>query len=118
MKKVLILEDDKWFAESLVQILTNTYTVAVCHSPNEVFNTIEKQQPDLLLVDLTLGSKNALVLMHEMQSYVDTRNIPIVVLSANASGISIDDLRNFGVARVLDKGTVTPRMLRQELANV
>ena len=118
MKRVLILEDDKWFAESLAQILADSCEVVVCHSPEEVFGILEGGRPDLLLVDLALGSKNALVLLHEMQSHVDTRNIPIIILSANASAVNTDDLRSFGVVRVLGKGAVTPRTLRQELANV
>ena len=116
--KILILEDDKWFADSLRAVLEPSFAVRVCHDPEEVFKVVEKWRPDVLLADVILGAKNLFVLLHEMQSYIDTRGVPIVILSSAAGQIDPRDVENFNVKKVLDKAEVTPVNLRESLREI
>ena len=68
-----------------------------------------------MLADVVLGAKNLFVLLHEMQSYVDTRDLPTVVLSSISQQIGVADLEKFNVRKVLDKAKITPDVLRQTL---
>jgi PleD family two-component response regulator len=116
--KVLILEDDKWFADSLGAILKPEFDVDICYNPEQIFSVIEKWQPDVLLADVILGAKNLFVLLNEMQSYVDTRALPVVILSTAAKQIKIKDVAQYNVKKVLCKAEITPKVLRDVMMTV
>ena len=115
MKKILLIEDDKWFADSIVSILKKDFEIRVCYDPENVFEILEKWSPDLLLADVMLGEKNLFVLLNEIQSYQDTRNLDVVILSSAATQIKRRDVAKYNVKKVLDKAEITPNDLRKTL---
>ncbi len=115
---VLILEDDKWFADSLRASLEEKFDVRVCHNPEKTFDILEKWWPDVLLADVILGAKNLFVLLNETQSYTDTRDLPVVILSTTTQPINIDDLAEYNVQKVLNKSEITPDVLRKALREI
>jgi len=118
LAKVLILEDDVWFAETLVEVMASEYEVKVTSDPEKIFAVVDAWRPDVLLADVILGAKNLFVLLNEMQSYVDTRKLPVVILSSVAGQISRNDVAEFNVKKVLDKATITPEILRETLCEI
>lgn len=108
--RILMVEDDQWFADSLRNTMLdkmNNAQIEVCHSAEAAIENIDQALPDVILLDMMLGDKNGLTLLNELQSYDDTRKIPVIILSLNASQINADDLCQFGVCQVLDKTTAT-----------
>ena len=116
--RILIIEDDKWLADSLRAVLNKNFEVRLCHNPENVFDILEKWWPDVLLADVILGAKNCLTLLNEIQSYTDTRTLPVVILSAAARSIKIEDLARYNVKKILDKAEITPDKLRETLREV
>jgi PleD family two-component response regulator len=114
-RKILILEDDKWFADSLRAGLEPEFGVRVCHSPEKVFEILENWRPNVLLADVILGEKNLFTLLNEIQSYTDTRTLAVVILSTAARQIRAADVAQYNVRKILDKAEITPAKLRQEL---
>ena len=114
-RKVLILEDDKWFADSLRASLQAEFEVKICHTSYAVFETMEKWWPDILLADIILSEKNLFALLHEIQSYTDTRALPVVILSTVARQIKVEDVAKYNVRKILDKANITPAKLSQGL---
>jgi len=115
-RKLLILEDEGWFADSLRAGLEGDFEIKICRDPETIFNLLKKWWPDILLADVILGGKNLFVLLNEMQSYTDTRDLPVVILSAMADQIKIDDVKKYNVQKVLNKTEITPAKLREELS--
>ena len=113
--KVLIIEDDVWFADSLISGLKD-FEVGFVNDPDNVFPEIEKNKPDIIVADIVLGSKNLFTLLNEMQSYVDTRSIPVIILSSQAKQINLVDVENLFVKAVIDKTEVTPELINREIA--
>ena len=118
LAKVLILEDDSWFVEILVNILADDYEIKIANNPGKVFAILDQWWPDLILADVILGAKNLFVLLNEMQSYIDSRKIPIVILSSVAQQINQHDVVKFNVKKVIDKVQVTPVILRKTLCEI
>lgn len=116
--KILLLEDDKWLAESFANSLRQKFDVLTVADPAEVFGRMKTFWPDAIVADVLLGAQNLFVLLNEMQSYDDSRKIPIIILSSVASQIHEADVREFGVKKVLDKATITPQKLRAAVASV
>lgn len=118
MNKILFLEDDKWFTDSIISFLGHDFEIRVCSDPEKVFKILENWLPDLLLADVMLGAKNLFVLMNEMQSYIDTRNLNVVILSSVASHVNQNDVTKFNVKKILDKSKITPETLLKILMEV
>lgn len=107
-KKVLVLEDDRLFADSLKQSLQNklkNVEVTVAHEPVCALDLIDEDMPDLLLADLHLGDRNLLTLLNEMASYPDTLALPKIILSSSGRQLRIGDLTSYGVRAIYDKRT-------------
>lgn len=107
-KKVLVLEDDRLFADSLKQSLLSklkNVEVTVAHEPARALDLIDEDMPDLLLADLHLGDRNLLTLLNEMASYPDTLALPKIILSSSGRQLRIGDLTSYGVRAIYDKRT-------------
>jgi len=116
--RVLLLEDDKWLAESLFESLKKDFEVRIAHDPERIFGIMENWWPDVMLADVVLGAKNLFMLLNEMQSYDDTREVPIVILSSIAQQFEQQDVKKFAVKKILDKAEITPEILRESLFDV
>jgi len=112
MKKqqsVLIVEDDEWLAEQQSRVLTKAgYITTISPHAMAAIDAVDDVQPDVIVLDMLLTGSTAFGLMHELQSYGDTGSIPIVLCTNLAADISMDDVRPYGVMRILDKTTMVP----------
>ena len=114
--KLIIVEDDGWFAESLVGVLDD-FDSRIVRNPDSAFAMIDEFQPDVILGDVILGSKNIFTLLNEMQSYTDTSQIPIVLLTGAAKQIDPKDVVIYQVQRILNKAETNPREVSEALFN-
>ncbi len=83
MKKILIIEDDKWISASLKLYLENSDFEVFLH--DEWLNAIEvinNTNPDLIILDLNLPWKNGIDITRE---YRLNWNTPIIMLTARSS---------------------------------
>lgn len=113
--RVLILEDEKWFLDALRDILATDFSLKFATSPEDIFPIIDSWWPDVILADIILGRKNLFVLLQEMQSYDDAREIPIVVLSSISQHISQENVVNLSIKKVFTKEDFVPENLIFEL---
>ena len=114
---VLIVEDDNWLAESYSLILTQAgWTAHTVHSAKKALEAIDEKMPDVVLLDILLPGANAVELMHELQSYSDTRKLPIVLCrTLNHQHLNRENLEQYGVKAVLNKARLTPQHLLNAL---
>lgn len=119
MSKVLIIESDPWLSEHFEQLLTkNNFIVKTALNAYTAMDEISENQPDVVVMGLLLSGADGLVLLHELQSYVDTAKIPIIVCSDRAGELSLDDLVPYGVVRLIDTGTMKPDELPAAVRSV
>lgn len=113
MKRVLLIEDDPWLAESYRRVMTkNGFEVRVVADADVAMRGLEKGQCDVIVADIMLEGHTVFALLHELQSYDDTATIPVILCSSLSSdGLSEEKLHEYGVRRVLDKATLTPEQL-------
>ena len=68
-QKILIVEDDRSLSAALVTGIESAgYEVATAHSAEEGFFLVHRLQPDLLLLDLTLPSRNGLEVLEQIRA--------------------------------------------------
>lgn len=106
--KVLVIEDDPWFAEQFLRVLSGA-GFSVRHASDGItgIEMLDKELPDVLLLDVFLPGPNALVLLHEMQSYTDLSKVPVIICSSGAFDVLSASIP-YGVAEVLDKEHMQP----------
>jgi DNA-binding response OmpR family regulator len=83
VKKILVVEDDPVNSMILADFLAaNGYETVAASSGPEGIERFERDQPDLLLVDVQLPRKNGFELCREIKSRPTGKATPIVLMSA------------------------------------
>ena len=111
MKKLLIVEDDKNWADILGKFAADVgaeYRVAV--SGGQAIEIIDNWQPDALILDMLLAGETAIALLNELRSYADLASLPIAVCTN--IDVKMDDLRPLGVKAILNKTSMRPNEAR------
>ena len=111
MKKLLIVEDDKNWADILGKFAADVgaeYRVAV--SGGQAIEIIDNWQPDALILDMLLAGETAIALLNELRSYADLASLPIVVCTN--IDVRMGDLRPLGVKAILNKTSMHPNEAR------
>lgn len=111
MSRVLVIDDDRWFAEHYEhELLSDGHTVMTAHHALEGIAKVDQQRPDVIVLDVLLPGSNGIALLHELRSHSDLADIPVIVCTTTA--IPPGSLTPYGVSEVLDKTTMTNEDLR------
>jgi DNA-binding response OmpR family regulator len=91
MKKILIIEDDKNIVLSLKMYLEKLkYEVAVASDGLKGIELAQKEVPDLIMLDIILPKMDGYMVCEALKKETNTKNIPIVFISAKTSEKDID----------------------------
>lgn len=106
---VLLVEDDPWLAELEAEVLVSAgyHVEHAPHAPSAIAK-IDQAHPDVIVLDVLLTGSTAFALLHELQSYGDTKGVPIILCTNMAETLRLDDLKPYGVRRIIDKTTMHP----------
>jgi DNA-binding response OmpR family regulator len=116
---ILVVEDDNWLSEQFSRVLSNAgYMVYRASNAISAIEEIDDINPDAIILDVLLTGSTAFALLHELQSYGDTGNIPIIMCTNLANELKLDDLKPYGVKRILDKTTMIPNDLAVSVRSV
>lgn len=106
---ILLVEDDAWLAETEAAVLQKAgYTVRVAPHAPAAIAMVDEALPDVIVLDVLLAGSTAFALLHELQSYTDTGNIPVILCTNLAEQFDVRKLEDYGVKRIVDKTTMHP----------
>jgi DNA-binding response OmpR family regulator len=84
MHKILVVDDDTDILTVVDIILRmNDYTVKVISDWEEIASAIEKFSPDLILLDVALGTADGREICKKLKKSGETEHIPIILFSAH-----------------------------------
>lgn len=117
MTKVWIIEDDEIMTECLARAINACWhnsTKDICSSHMirtfsdaiAAVSALNDEIPDAILLDIMLTGPDGFTFLNELNSYHDTMNVPIVIVTS--LDMSAQDLCQYNVAEVLQKETMTP----------
>ena len=101
-KSILVVEDSDEIRELLGLVLeAEGYRVVTLEDGRDVVSTARELRPALITLDLALPGKDGWAIVRELQEDADTRDIPILVISAYTRELEAPLRRR--VARVISK---------------
>ncbi|RKY31697.1 MAG: two-component system response regulator, partial [Candidatus Omnitrophota bacterium] len=80
MKKILVIDDEEGVRESLKFSLKDKYRIFLASTGKEGIDCIEKENPDLVILDILLPDKNGLEILKEIKKI--NEDIPVIMLTA------------------------------------
>ena len=84
MKRILIVEDIDFNRDLLVQLLEDTYKVLTAPDGATGIATTEREQPDLIIMDLSLPGIDGWEATRRIKANATLQRIPIIALSSHA----------------------------------
>ena len=83
MAKILIVDDEEHIRYLYSEELSEAgYEVITADSGYKLMERIEKEKPDLIVLDIMMPRKDGYILCAELKADEKTSNIPIVLLTA------------------------------------
>lgn len=117
MKRILIVEDDRWLAEMYRDVLQNDFAVTICHDAQSAIEALDEARPGMILLDVMLPGGNGLAFLQELRSYDDMAAVPVLVCSSvGFSSQQRRALEHFAPLALIDKSELTPNRLKEALS--
>lgn len=110
-KRILLIEPDT--------ILAQNYSIGLRRADNDVchvaggqaaIGVLDTYEPDIIVLELLLPGHNGYEFMHELRSYTDLQDVPIILLTFVPQpdvGLTDLQLERLGIAKYLYK-PITP----------
>lgn len=87
-KKILLIEDDPYFARLLaMQLAANDYHVAAACDVYAAIDEVKKDKPDLIILDVGLPLVDGFVVIDQLKAMYPIAQIPFIVLSGQDPAI-------------------------------
>lgn len=89
-KRILLVEDEEDIAALIkLQAEISGYKLHVEVDGINGFRAVERERPDLVLLDIMLPGQNGLDVVRKMKGSPDLKNIPIIILSAKREELDV-----------------------------
>lgn len=84
IRRILAVDDNEDILEVLQLILEDSgYKVTTLDNGSSLFDKIDEYKPNLILLDIMLGSYDGRELCKAIKEKKETHNIPVILISAN-----------------------------------
>ena len=106
MPHILVIEDDAFFSEVLVQMLQlDGHTVTVCGDGAKALQQMQRLHPDLIITDILMPHMDGVELIMELSR--QSSNTPLIAMSGGrrsiTSAFNLDSAKLLGVKTTLTK---------------
>ncbi|MBS3905225.1 MAG: response regulator transcription factor [Simkania sp.] len=89
-KRILLIEDEEDIASLIkLQAEISGYKLHVEVDGVNGYRAIEREQPDLVILDIMLPGQNGLDVCRKMKSNPELKNIPVIIISAKGEELDV-----------------------------
>lgn len=83
MALILVIEPDKILADNISKFLERRGHTTNWHtSAQGGIDSTDQKRPDAIVMDLQLAGHSGVEFLHELRSYADWQNLPVVIFSS------------------------------------
>jgi len=113
-KKILIVDDDPPIVELLKFTLESAgYKTVVAVNGEEAVAKVEREKPDLILLDIMLPTKDGYSVLEDLRGKVEHKILPIVIISAKVQEVDISFGLELGANDYLTKPLDLERLIKR-----
>jgi len=113
-KTILIVEDEADIAEGLkARLLIESFNVELASNGQDGVAAARRLKPDLIIMDVMMPVVNGLDACSALKSGEDTRNIPILMLTALPHMKDVENAFEVGANDFLNKPYSNDRLLKK-----
>ncbi len=112
-KKIVVADDEPFILSALQETLSEDYAVYTASNGKEAIKTVEKVQPDLIILDVMMPEMDGLEACKQLKKSKETSSIPVIILTAKGqitdiekgfkSGADAYVVKPFSPARLIEK---------------
>lgn len=105
LKRILYAEDEpdvQTVVELTVQTMSN-YEIKICDNGKRLLECVEEYNPDLILLDVMMPEMDGPTTYKNLQENPNTKNIPVVFMTAKAQVHEIETFKETGILGVITK---------------
>lgn len=111
MKQILVVDDNKANLILAKKALEDNYQVILVKSGMQALQVLEKQIPDLILLDINMPEMSGIETMMKMREREELKDIPVVFLTADGESETEVVCLKLGASDFIMKPFVKPIML-------
>jgi DNA-binding response OmpR family regulator len=108
--RILMIEDEPGFVRIYKDLLVSEgFEVLQAEDGEKGWNIVEKEKPDLVLLDLILPKLSGLEVLKKIRTTPTTKDIPVIIFSVLGEQKNIDEGLQLGANDYTVKGFYTPK---------
>ena len=96
-KQILAVDDAAITLSRIVETLQNDYEVITANSGTRALKFLEKQKPDLILLDIKMSPMDGLKTLNTIRSRMDLADIPVIMLTGVEDSQSVLESAKLGI---------------------
>ncbi len=119
MKKILVTEDDKFLASAMrVKLSKAGFDVTVASDGVEAIEAIEKNRPDLVLLDMVMPRQDGFATLEMIRKREELKDMPVIVTSNLGQKEDIDRAMKLGANGYLVKSDISIEKILEKINTV
>ncbi|MBN2093829.1 MAG: response regulator [Candidatus Zambryskibacteria bacterium] len=119
MKKILVIDDDQFFAKTLEKALpAEKYELLVAEDGEVGLEKLKSEKPDLIILDLMMPKLDGTAFLRKLQESKDLPKVPILVSSNLSSVKKISDVMSMGAVGYVIKSDESLQSIAQDIERV
>ncbi|PJA01009.1 response regulator [bacterium (Candidatus Gribaldobacteria) CG_4_10_14_0_2_um_filter_33_15] len=109
-KKILIAEDEAILSTLLEKkLIEEGYQIFVAEDGEKTMEILNKEEVDLLLLDIIMPKKSGFEVMEEMKKDSKLSKIPIIIISNSGQPVELSKIKELGAKDWLIKTEFAPQ---------
>lgn len=119
LNKICYVEDDADIQRIVRMSLERIgkMTIEIVGDPTRAIEAIIAFKPDLVMLDWMMPVMDGPAVLRKMREHAETKDLPVVFITAKASKRELDELRAMGAAGTISK-PFSPRDLPDQLRSI
>ncbi|HUS80267.1 MAG TPA: response regulator [Armatimonadota bacterium] len=103
-KKILVVDDERHIVRLVeVNLARAGYDVVVAYDGVEALEVFQKEKPDMVVLDVMMPRMDGFEVLKKLQADADSRDVPVIMLTAKAQDADIFRGWSSGVSSYLTK---------------
>jgi two-component system alkaline phosphatase synthesis response regulator PhoP len=117
-KKVLIVDDEIHIVYVVtIKLRNNDYDVISAENGAEAFELACSEKPDIIVTDFQMPVMSGLELVEKIRQCDQTKNIPVIMLTARSFAIEDQQKENLQISQCLSK-PFSPKELLENIEDI